>query len=473
LSAGGSAQKGSSEMHTQGPVGYRRFILSLFAALALAASGCADDDVGADGDDDDDDDDQGTEADAGNEPPDAQPPDIDAAPVPDAAVETTVSFIGMGNSVACAVLSTGSVRCWGANEQGQVGIGVYGDQGSPTDVIGLTDAATVDCGTAHCCARTTQGGAQCWGWNAAGELAANMDGGQLGNRNTPGAALEEPPGGKIAAVEGATQVTSGGAHNCALKGSEVWCWGWNAAGQGGRDPAAEANLFVGKPTGITSIAQLALAHTVLAEHSCGITTAGEAVCWGLNNRGQLGDSTTTGRHTAAPVSGLIEVTALAAGQQHTCAVAKLADSPKSDPGVYCWGHNDLGQSGPSAATPIQTTAVEVPDVAGAVAVAGGQSHTCALLATGGVRCWGANNFGQLGDGTEVGHATPSDVVSPDGTGLLTGVVQIATGFGNSCARTEGGRVYCWGENARGQLGQGTIGGDLALRPVEVPVLPEE
>jgi hypothetical protein len=267
-------------------------------------------------------------------------------------------------------------------------------------------------------------------------------------------------------------VTSGSAHNCALKGSEVWCWGWNQAGQGGRDPAVEPFLLVARPSGITSIAQLALGQPHVAQHSCGITTADAAVCWGANFAGQLGDGTVAPRHTAAPVSGLIEVTSLSAGQMHTCAVAKLAVSPKSDPAVYCWGANNFGQAGPGAADP-QVTPVEVPGLAGAVAVVGGQSHTCARFGTGGVRCWGANNFGQLGDGTEVGHATPSDVVSPDGKGLLSGVVQIAPGLANTCARTADGRVYCWGENARGQLGQGTIGGDLALRPVEVPVLPEE
>ncbi|HTE50070.1 MAG TPA: hypothetical protein VK698_04300 [Kofleriaceae bacterium] len=450
------------------------FALAFSAVLGLAAGACGDDDDAVPGDTNDDGDDQGTEPDAAGQAADAAPePTIDAAPSgPDAAVETTVRSIGMGNSVSCAVLSTGTVRCWGANEQGQSGIGTLDSpQTSPTDVVGLTSAVSVDCGTAHCCAGTEEGGAQCWGWNAAGELGANLTGAEMFNRPTPGSVLE-PAAKGVAEVSGATQVAAGGAHNCAVKGGEVWCWGWNAAGQGGNDPqgGANGNLYVANPSGITDVVQVALAHAFLAEHSCAVTSSGQAICWGLNDQGQLGDGGTAGRHTAAPV-GLVSVTAVAAGSKHTCAIGRPADAPKSEPAVFCWGLNDFGQAGPDAVSP-QLTPIAVPGVEGAVALAGGQSHTCALLDTGSIRCWGANNFGQLGDGTVVNHAEPSDVVSPDGSGMLIGVAQVATGFGNSCARTVTGRVFCWGLNDLGQLGQGTATPEGSLAPIEVPVLPE-
>jgi len=457
--------------------GHRWFALALALTLSLAAACGGDDLPGTPGDDGDNDGDgQGTDPDASVEPPDDAGPDLDAAQ-PDAAVATTARFIGMGNNVSCAVLSTGAVRCWGANEQGQVGGGVISAyMASPTDVMGLTDAVSNDCGTAHCCARTEAGGAKCWGWNAAGELGANLRGEELGNRHTAGAVLEMSSEGAAVDLSGASQVVAGGAHNCALKDGDVWCWGWNQAGQSGID-RAEDKVLLAKANGIADVNELALAHVVLAEHSCAIKSSGEAVCWGLDFEGQLGDGTIGEiRHTAEPVPGLVQTTAMAAGQKHTCAIARPADAPESEPAVFCWGLNNLGQAGPQAAN-TQPVPIEVPGLSGAVALAGGQSHTCALLGTGRVRCWGANNFGQLGDGTDVSRPAPDDVVNPNGEGPLSGVVQIATGFGNSCARTNNGRVYCWGDNNIGQLGQGTTGEDgeehrRSLRPVEVPVVPK-
>ncbi|HWM88786.1 MAG TPA: hypothetical protein VNO33_23205 [Kofleriaceae bacterium] len=439
--------------------------------LALATAACGDDDAVAP------DDDGGSEADAASEPPidAAIDPVVDAALPIDAAVEPTIVSIGAGNSVACAVISTGQVRCWGANDQGQVGAGERGmPLMVPTDVVGLTSAVTVDCGTAHCCARTSTGGAECWGWNAAGELGANRVEAELPYRASPAAAMLQPPEGPPAELEDVAQISVGGAHNCALQGGAVSCWGWNAAGQGGLLPPPKGieRVIAARPTGITDVVALALARPFLAEHSCAITATGDVVCWGLNNNGQLGDGGTATRHTAQPVTGLASASAIVAGQQHTCAIARSTAAPKSPPGVYCWGLNNLGQAGPNAVTP-QTTPVEVPGLAGAVALAAGVSHTCAVLDTGAARCWGANNFGQLGRDSvaEGAFPDPSDVVGTTGAGGLSGVVELSGGFGNTCARTATGEVYCWGQNHVGQLGQGAAGPDVP-RPVEVLVLPD-
>ncbi len=141
--------------------------------------------------------------------------------------------------------------------------------------------------------------------------------------------------------------------------------------------------------------------------------------------------------------------------------------------MFCWGDNGFGQAVPGGANP-QLTPVRVAGLDGAVAIAAGQSHTCAALDSGAVRCWGANNFGQLGGGTvsEPPATAAVDVVGPTGEGALTGVVQLTAGVVNTCALTAASEVYCWGETVRGQLGQGDAKlPPIVPTPVEVPVLP--
>ncbi len=442
------------------------FALTLVALLGAAPACDGDDDDGQDDGDDTPDDGQGTDPDAAPLDPDAAPTDPDAAPIePDAAPVTTVTSIGVGNNVLCATLSTGGVRCWGANEQGQLGIGAPGKPvATPSDVMGIDDAASVDCGTATCCALTTSGGARCWGWNDAGALGANRTTKMLFNRPVADAVVEVTRKGE-AALDGLSQVSVGGLHSCALRGDEAWCWGWNGQGQSGQDPTTTGAVLAATATGTTGLAALALAHVFLAEHSCAITSDGHVSCWGFNNAGQLGDGTTERHHLGAIVPGLEDVIALAAGQQHTCAVGR--PDAKAARGVYCWGNDGSGQAGGGG-----LALVEVPGLDGATDLAAGQSHTCAVLGTGGVRCWGANNFGQLGNGVvaEGPHPEPTDVLGPDGE-PLGGVAEVAAGFANTCARTVAGEMLCWGDNGLGQLGGGKFGGAPATNAIRVPVVP--
>jgi alpha-tubulin suppressor-like RCC1 family protein len=493
--------------------------------LAVAPGACGDDDAqnnpgddnddadnGDQNDDGDDNGDQGTEADAstpqpdasqvdasppdagepppdgGEPPPDAARPPPDAAPPPDApppdaappdaappdAAVTTVVSLGAGNNNVCAVLSTGIVRCWGRNEQGQIGIGsVSGPVTRPTNVNGLTDGTWVDCGAATCCAATSAGRAQCWGWNDQGILGVNQTSTQLGNRPTAAPVLALPNGGTIGELTGVDEVTLGAAHACVRRGGEVWCWGWNAAGQCGRPNGAggEGTILLAKPSVVTGIEALSV-NAQGSEFTCGVDSGGLVQCWGLDFQGQLGDGTAGGlRSTPAPVTGITQASAVAVGFQHACAIGRtVADGV----GVYCWGLNDFGQLGPNGPTaaPLTTaTPVLVPGLGTAVAVIAGQSHSCAMLANGVIRCWGANNFGQLGDGTFSSRSAPANVTGTGGSGSLSPATHIATGFGHTCAVLSNRSVYCWGANAFGQLGQGATGANSSL-PVEVPVIPD-
>lgn len=193
------------------------------------------------------------------------------------------------------------------------------------------------------------------------------------------------------------------------------------------------------PSVLTGAVQVAAG----AGHSCVIITGGAIRCWGANPYGQLGNGTTTDSPVAVPVATITNAVQVAAGALHTCAVL-------SGGTVSCWGWNANGQLGYSGAG--STTPVPVAGVTGAVGVVAGLGHTCALLSGGTVTCWGDNNYGQLGDGTTASSASPVSVINVDD------VTQLATGSlsSHSCALLAGGAIQCWGANQAGQLGNGTI-----------------
>ena len=179
-------------------------------------------------------------------------------------------------------------------------------------------------------------------------------------------------------------------------------------------------------------------------HTCALTSGGGIECWGDNSHGQLGNGTTTSSSTPVPVVGLTSgVIAVSAGLTHTCALTSAG-------AVECWGANDSGQLG-NGTTINSSTPVAVIGLSGVIAISAGAAHTCALTSGGQVDCWGNNFWGQLGNGT-----TASPFVRPGPVfGLSSGVVAISAGWDHSCALTAGGGVQCWGNNGNGQLGNGT------------------
>ncbi len=196
----------------------------------------------------------------------------------------------------------------------------------------------------------------------------------------------------------------------------------------------------GLSSGVTALA-------VGEYHTCALNATGRVMCWGKNDFGQLGDGTTTSRATPVEVSGLSSgVTAIAAGYDHTCAVTAAG-------GVKCWGYNFYGQLGDGTTTN-RLVPVDVSGLSsGITAIAAGSTHTCAMTAAGGVKCWGYDFAGALGDDTPASRLTPVDV-----SGLSSGVAAIAAGGVHTCALTAAGGVKCWGDNGAGQLGDGTHDG---------------
>lgn len=197
-------------------------------------------------------------------------------------------------------------------------------------------------------------------------------------------------------------------------------------------------------TGVVSIASS-------NRHSCALTNVGTVRCWGYNGSGQLGDGTGIVSAKAVYAKGVLNATAIAAGYNHTCAVVEGGQ-------VKCFGNNDQGQLG-DATTKESWTSVWVADATGdgnlrnVTQIAAGSAHSCAL-SDGKVYCWGANSKGQLGDGTVSRRTLPVLVKAPGGSAPLTGVDSISAGLNHSCA-VAGSVAYCWGANNDGQLGDGT------------------
>jgi alpha-tubulin suppressor-like RCC1 family protein len=207
-------------------------------------------------------------------------------------------------------------------------------------------------------------------------------------------------------------------------------------------PTAAVVNYLGGITTQDFTAQVTPAIAAGGNHSLALKSDGTVWAWGYNGDGQLGDDTTTTRKTPVPVSGLSGIIAIAAGENHSLAL-------KGNGTVWAWGNNGYGQLGDNSTT-ARKTPVQVLTLTNVKAIAAGGNHSLALTSSGAVKTWGANNSGQLGDGTVINSKTPVNV-----SGLLSGISAIAGGASHSLALTSGGAVKAWGANNDGQLGDGS------------------
>jgi alpha-tubulin suppressor-like RCC1 family protein/PKD repeat protein len=236
-----------------------------------------------------------------------------------------------------------------------------------------------------------------------------------------------------------TAVAAGDAHSMALTADNtVWTWGVNDNGQLGDGTTTERDA-PGQLSGLTGITAIAAG----AHHSLALKSNGTIWGWGLNDNGQLGDGTTTERETPVQVSGLTGVIiAIAAGEKHSLALM-------GDGTVWAWGNNDNGQLGDGTLAE-RHAPVKVASLAAITAIAAGNLHSLALTGDGAVWSWGDNEFGQLGDGTTDDRSTPVSVSS------LSGIVTaIAGGDSYTFVLKASGTAWMWGNNGNGQLGDGS------------------
>ena len=312
-------------------------------------------------------------------------------------VASGMSGISTGGNHTCGVTIAATLKCWGLNDSGQLGDGSTTNRSTPQAVPGIV-GSSVAAGRRYTCMidGTEIGVGHCWGANSNGQLG---DGTSIGQ--TSPVAIEQVPCGVAGGTCPFGAVTAGDAHTCAGASgvnflSFVWyCWGANSNGELGDGtttdrPSWGATVGGGMRFGVNGV-------SAGARHTCGVTPAGAAYCWGLNGNGQLGDGTTAQRTSPVLVAGGFTLVGVSAGGSHTCALTAAG-------AAYCWGLNDNGQLGDGTTTQ-RTSPVPVAGGLTFVALSAGGRHTCGVASIG-TYCWGANDRGQLGNGTTTSSLVP-------------------------------------------------------------------
>jgi alpha-tubulin suppressor-like RCC1 family protein len=331
-----------------------------------------------------------------------------------------VVAVATGITHTCALTRGGSVKCWGRAVRNGAPI----DTRSAAYLPNLGNVRAITAGALHTCALTAAGAVKCWGWNRYGAL---------GDGTTADSAA---PVAVAGLDSGVNAIAAGEGHTCAaLANGTVKCWGRNWYGAIG-DGTTIARLVPVEVSGLSSVTAIAAG----AEHSCAL--AGSALkCWGDNRDGELGDGTTIARRAPVDVIGLpVTAKSITAGASKTCALTPAGRA-------WCWGV----RPGLTASS----VPIEQGLGSGVEMLSTGLTHLCAIVAGGGVRCWGGNAAGQLGD-----YSTTASYAAVHVRGLDAGVTAIDVGRDHTCAVIASGAVKCWGANRDGQLGDGSTDGSL-------------
>jgi hypothetical protein len=338
---------------------------------------------------------------------------------------TRFSMVSAGESHTCAVTTSGKLYCWGLNQDKQVANTQRSIISEPTALVLPGTVISVQSGQEHTCAlvdaSTPAGGVICWGMFVVPDPELS-----------PFPTIDSRP---------VTQIGSGATHVCGLLRSGI-------AECTGQIPWLQRSTLYLGGWALVSAVQFA---TIAGgwSHDCAISQDGRAWCRGLNKSGELGDGTyvprvdfdSMGVMAFTPVTGQLRFSEITAGWQHTCGVA--------DDKIYCWGDNSRGELGIGSYDANHNIPAEVPAPFRLTAVDAGDHHTCALAADGTSYCWGDNRWGELGDGSLDGRATP--VAGASGLKFRS----LSAGGNHTCGIANDQALYCWGRNATGQLGDGS------------------
>ena len=401
-------------------------------------------------------------------PDSAGPVDFDNTPL-----------VAAGAANTCAVLDDASARCWGAGSSGQLGLGyatttaIGNDEtpgsAGPIDVGTGRTAKSITPGGTHVCSVLDDDSVRCWG---------NGNNGRLGYGNTNKIGDDETPGtvGPVDLGVGRTakDVSAGTHHTCAiLDDDRVRCWGH---GNNGRLGYGDTNdIGDDEVPGAVAPVDLEIGRTAKAvsagtDHTCAILDDDTVRCWGFGALGQLGygntndvgDDEVPGSVATVDLGGGRTAKAIAAGNNHTCAIL-------DNDTVRCWGSGAFGQLGYANTTtvgddetPASVGSVDLGPGRTAIAIVAGDFYTCALLDDDTVRCWGSGGNGRLGYGntTTIGDDETPGSVGPLDLGAGRTATSVTAGDNHACASLDDDTVRCWGSSLFGVLGYGnqnTIG----------------
>lgn len=346
----------------------------------------------------------------------------------------------------CAIYNN-QTYCWGDNIFGQLGNGSKKNSEIPEIILPSTEGTTkfygiVTLSDRHACGITYDNyyNISCWGNNKEGQLGTSdyIDY-KIQHK------IDMPTNINFYAI------TAGGFNTCAIGlDFKSYCWGRGMDGELGNSQYKNNS---NKPVYVTMPRDVDFFRSISAgeNHICAVAD-GKIYCWGANKNGELGDGTTKPNSnipTQVAMPAIKHISAISAGEHHTCAIA--------DGKIYCWGANESGQLG-NANTESKSNIpvpVSISDdiIKNISAISAGDRHTCAI-ADGKIYCWGANESGQLGNGSYDNSNTPVPIKTvPEVKG---GFVSISAGANHTCANsTINNIVYCWGSNASGQIGNGT------------------
>ena len=351
------------------------------------------------------------------------------------ATTTPVSGVSAWFAHACAVTTSGVAYCWGRNTHGQLGDGTETTSDAPVAVAGGLAFASITAGQNHTCGVTTTGDAYCWGSNVFGELGTIQPVGTCG-------ASAVPCGTTPLLVDGGydfATVAAGEDHVCGMTtGGEAYCWGSNERGQLG-NPATTQTCNGPIPCSTVPIQvrgglDFESVSAFGFGHSCGLATTGIAYCWGRNP----GAASST---SPAQVAGGLTYESINAGYLHNCVLT-------DDGTAYCWGLGALGEFGNGTQGTDVTSDVPLRVSGGHVfsSISAGAFHNCAITTEGVAYCWGLARFGQLGSDSEsrlcLGEYPCNTTPVPVTAGLA--FESISAGNERTCGVTKLGSLYCWG-----------------------------
>lgn len=395
-----------------------------------------------------------------------------------ASLRIAATSLAVGNAHTCVLDETGSVRCWGDGIHGTLGYGNtirIGDDetASAAGAVGVGGpVSAIAAGGVHTCALLVAGSVRCWGYAKDGQLGYG-DQNNIGDNESPASAGNVPLFGKV------TAIAVGNAHTCALFSTGgVRCWGQGESGKlgyGNQDNIGDNETPYVLPDIV--LGGRATAITAGGSHTCALLTTGAVRCWGYGGDGRLGygNATTIGDNETPASAGDVPLggtaAAISAGASHTCALLTTG-------AVRCWGDGSggrLGYAGTASIGDDETPAAvgDVPVGAKVTSVSAGFQHTCAVLTTGGLRCWGAGGRGRLGYGNTNDIGDDETPASASDVAVGRQAAAVEAGVLHTCALLVPGTVRCWGEGGTGYLGYGNtndIGDDeVAGRPGDVPV----